>query len=368
MREISLPLRSTDITTLASTAWKWWLAELLGMLPTSLLDLLRAHRARVTMKLTSEEIVVSRVRAGSQSELLRFACGDLGNSGRVATARVALYRMVATRQAVDLRLPSSDVLRKTIELPLGATRNLRKILRFELERQSPLEPDHVYFDHHVVRRDKPANKLAVELRIVKREVVNRAVSTCRSLGLEPASIGFIEEERPFKLAGTVAGSQMAARRRSQRWVTLGLAGIGCLLLAAILYVGWVQQRAVASDVAARLVEAKAQAKATDRLREQVKGMASRTEFLARQKANPLLVKVLAEITRTLPDGTWLFQFEMHGSEIRVSGYSPAAPQLVSLFDTSPLFTNTRFRAPLTQGPTTGLERFDLSFEIKGAKR
>jgi general secretion pathway protein L len=87
-------------------------------------------------------------------------------------------------------------------------------------------------------------------------------------------------------------------------------------------------------------------------------------FLAQQKQSPLLVKILAEVTKILPDNTWLVEFELHGREVRIRGYSAAASSLIALFDNSRLFTNAQFRAPSMQGQN-GAERFDLSFEVKG---
>jgi hypothetical protein len=54
--------------------------------------------------------------------------------------------------------------------------------------------------------------------------------------------------------------------------------------------------------------------------------------------------------------------------VRIRGLSNSAAALIALFDTSPMFADAQFRAPLMQGPRAGLERFDMSFQLRGQVR
>jgi general secretion pathway protein L len=360
MRALAVPRRPLDALALAAGAWRWWIAELRGLLPRRLLDLLNARQSRIVVEMTPEEVSVTRRRAGSDTVLLR-----VGGAAVASAAPAALRGAVSAGETVILRLPQPEVLRKTVELPLGALRNLRQILRFEVERQSPLDPERVYFDHHVLRRDTASRKLVIELRIVRRDAVDRALAACRSLGLAPASLDFIGDDRPLEIAEIRAAGGVSAARWPWRRVTVALAALACLLVASLAYVESARRQQLASDIAARLAAAKAEAQETDRLRKDIAALAARTEFLDQQKAKPLAIRIVSEITRLLPDGTWLFQLEINGPKIRIRGDSPAASQLLAAFDGSPLFTNTRFLAPVTQGARGGLERFDLSFDYRG---
>jgi general secretion pathway protein L len=360
MRALAVKRRPLDALALAAAAWRWWIAELRGLLPKRLLDLLNARQSRIVVEVTPDEISVTRRHAGSDSVLLRH-----GGTAVASAAPAALRGPVSAGETVILRLPQPEVLRKTVELPLGALRNLRQILRFEVERQSPLELERVYFDHQVLRRDAAARKLVIELRIVKRDAVDRALSVCRSLGLVPAALDFIGDDRPLEMAGLLTAGATSVARWPWRRVTVALAALACLLAASLAYVESARRQQLASDIAARLAAAKTEVQDTDRLRKEIAALTTRTEFLDQQKAKPLAIRVVSEITRLLPDGTWLFQLEIDGPKIRLRGDSPAASQLLTAFDGSPLFTNTRFLAPVTQGGRSGLERFDLSFDYRG---
>ncbi|HUD52832.1 PilN domain-containing protein, partial [Parvibaculum sp.] len=100
------------------------------------------------------------------------------------------------------------------------------------------------------------------------------------------------------------------------------------------------------------------------LKRDVSDARARMAFLGEAKKSPLLVGILAEVTNILLDGTWLFEFQLNGKEVRIRGYSPEASKLIALFDAAPQFTNAQFRSPLVQGQSKELERFDLSFDIR----
>jgi general secretion pathway protein L len=87
-------------------------------------------------------------------------------------------------------------------------------------------------------------------------------------------------------------------------------------------------------------------------------------FLAEAKTtSPVLVQVLNELTRLLPDGTWLHQLELNGKEMIMQGESPASSAIIGLIEASPLFRNVTYRSPVTQNRVTGAERFNLAAEV-----
>ncbi len=135
-------------------------------------------------------------------------------------------------------------------------------------------------------------------------------------------------------------------------------GIGALMASYSRHQDWLD--ALSNQLAA----AKVKAHSVAVLQEQIDKAKLGTAFLGKQKQSPLLIKVLAEVTRILPDRTWLVVFELNGHEVRIRGFSNEASSLIARFDNSPLFVNAQFRSTLTKGPTNDLERFDLSFEVK----
>ncbi|MGH7087719.1 MAG: PilN domain-containing protein, partial [Stellaceae bacterium] len=75
---------------------------------------------------------------------------------------------------------------------------------------------------------------------------------------------------------------------------------------------------------------------------------------------PPLVAVLADLTKAVPDGSWLKSLNIAGQELAIAGLSPSAAGVALALEASHRFANVRFRAPIMREPQTGLERFQLS--------
>ena len=60
------------------------------------------------------------------------------------------------------------------------------------------------------------------------------------------------------------------------------------------------------------------------------------------------VEILQELTRLLPETTWIWNLKYNGKEIELSGFADSASDLIPLLDKSPLFERVEFMAPVTQ--------------------
>ena len=85
------------------------------------------------------------------------------------------------------------------------------------------------------------------------------------------------------------------------------------------------------------------------------------------------VEVLEELTRLLPDTTWIWNLKYNGKEIELSGFSDSASDLIPLLDKSPLFEKVEFMAPVTKemqmrgDGNKEKERFKIKARIEGKK-
>jgi hypothetical protein len=130
------------------------------------------------------------------------------------------------------------------------------------------------------------------------------------------------------------------RRRS----VAALGGLAVFLLLAVLLASYLRGAAILDSLTDELLTEGARASRVEQLQHRI------------------------EKATTLPDGSWLTEFSMSGNRIRIGGYSRAASDLIGVFDRSGRFINAQFAAPVTQGPSPGIERFDLTFETAGAAR
>lgn len=263
-----------------------------------------------------------------------------------------------------LEVPQDRTLRKVVSLPLAAEENLREVLGYGMDRETPFRAEQVYYDYRILDRDRVLKRLRVELFAVPRGDLEDAVDRLATLGLYPD----LAVPRIDELIDTQVNLLPAERRRDKAptWKVLNTAlaaAAGLLLLIAVAVPLW-QRRQAVSWLEERIAEVKKEAQAVEDLRRRIDGLAADSRFLIdRKRLSPVTIAVLAELSRVLPDDTWLYQFEIHGSELLVQGESTTSSAVIGFVEASPLFRNAAFRSPVTQNRVTGAERFNLSAEV-----
>jgi general secretion pathway protein L len=85
------------------------------------------------------------------------------------------------------------------------------------------------------------------------------------------------------------------------------------------------------------------------------------------------VLVLEELTRLLPDTTWIWNLKYNGKEMELSGFADSASDLIPLLDRSPLFEKVEFLAPVTKemqmrgDGNKEKERFKIKAKMEGRR-
>jgi len=311
------------------------------------------------------------VESGSGKIVILWAGHELGqvasDNEQAGRAMRALLTAAPRRDAV-LQLPAGDVLRPVVRLPYASKRVLRSALTYELEKLSPVSPDEVYFDFQILGRDRAENAADIELRIIRRDIVDAKAQLCRAAGLAVAAIRFEGDPRDADPA-TFPVDRGASLRGRWRRNNLAIAGGAVLaLLIALTFVTYMRGSDALDAFTDQVANEGIRAARVEQLQSRIDRTTQQLAFLGQQKRAPLFVAILADVSRTLPDGTWISEFDMTGNKIRIEGFSHSASDLIAVFDRSGRFANAQFAAPVTQGASPGVERFDLTFEIVGTAK
>ncbi|TQE99592.1 MAG: PilN domain-containing protein [Spiribacter salinus] len=322
---------------------RWWRSELEQLLP---------RRGG-----NSNDMVELEARCTNGQTLL---CVDDIAVPVAETPPEQLRRRLATSDTVVLRLGDGLVLRSQVELPAAAEENLRQVLWFEMDRQTPFRPEAVYFDYLLIRRQPDRGSLRVDLAVAPRAAVDPLLAMLERMGLS------VQRMPPL----TEAGMDLLPAEQRRRpidwrsWSRRGLAGLAVALLVAVVALPLYQDQQRLSRLEQAVAAARSEALEVQRLREEIQQRSAAVAFAGRRKEQGIsALDVLAEVTRRLGDDSWLQEFELQAGEVRLRGEGPNAAQLIDELDGSPRFTNPSFRAPVTQGTTAGLERYYLSAEV-----
>jgi general secretion pathway protein L len=347
--------------------FRWWAAELAFLVP----PLLRRRFA-------GDDVLAVALAAG-QATLAHEDGGKTRVLGEVpadatpaASARVQKLldrvpglrqRVAAARVPVVLRLPADQALRTHIVLPLAAEPNLRQALTFQLDRRTPFQADSVHFAHRITGRDAAARQLEVELAVVPRHVVAAAIATGCTLGLRPSAVEVADGQ-----GGTPSGNLLPENERQHRRpATLAMrAAFAAVTLAALaaLYQPLYGARHAAAELQSQVQAARELALRGRKLKDEVAKLTEAEQFLiAGKRQTPSTTEVLYELTRVLPDDTWVKDLHVGDGEIRIGGFSRSASTVIKLLEQSGVFANPQFRSAVTQDQATGKEKFEIAAKI-----
>ncbi len=356
----------TGVATIAAAAaafLRWWLGELASFVPGPLRRFFSGNGALLVVAIGDGEAKIYRISHNDRDEIGKLDLTADQTGQRAAFARLVNGRM--RRTTLILTLPGEQVLRKTLDLPLAAERDLADLLRFELDRQTPFSPEQACYDYRVAYRDKQSGRMEVELAVAPREAVERALSLAAGWGLKPDGVtvaGDEEADRGFDLSGRAAPNHISGRAVLTTLLSLTAAGLLVALLALPLH--W--QAAAARDAEQALADARATAREAAELRDTLGQRRQDARFLIDRKlSTSMAVSVIADLTRLLPDDSYLFELQLHEGRLRVSGYAPAAATLLELFERHPRMSEARFESPVRHVPGIDKDRFALSVALDG---
>jgi general secretion pathway protein L len=388
--ELALPDISARLRNLArryglSGFWMWWLKELSGLVPAGPRAAVQRRRMRPVLAFDGDRATLWQplIKDGRLSMVETASIGLSGDPGAVAAeGRTALLQWSGRRgpgvpiagPKLVVSLPSRATLRKTLVLPAAVENDLRQALAYDLDRHTPFKPEEVYFDAAVVHRDNAHGQIRVEMVAARRSQVDAAVQQAQSFG---ATVVAVVPEPPSSASTSrinLLPHEMRQNgvwwKRWQFWLPIALL-VGVALIAVVLPVWQKREYALAlNDVASQAFQ---QAAVSESLRTQLDRQVGDYNFaLERKYTYPSTVQILDDVTRLLPDDTWLTQLEIktngRGKEAQrdllVRGESANAGRLVTLLEDSQLFTQAAPRSPTTKIQPGPGEIFDLGAQLK----
>jgi general secretion pathway protein L len=370
-----------------SAFWSWWIGQLAPLIPEPMHNAVQRRRLRPVLVFGADAAVLW---------VPSLADGHLayGEAARVALSADEAAVTIAGRTAIEglspvakggragpvrivIALAASQVLRKTITLPAAVEDNLAQALAYDLDRHTPFKPDEMYFDAIVVGRDPAKRQIRVDWAAALRTLVDQMRRRAESWGATVVAVTPASTTGALPLSGPVlnllpgAGqAQTSSRRRWEIWVPLALIAAAALFATALPL--W-QKRGYAIALLQQAGQARAQADASGALRDELERLTGDYNFALQKKyAYPTALQSVEEVSKLLPDDTWLTQFELKNTakgkeprrEILLRGESANAGHLVSLFEASRLFEQAAPRSPTTKIQPGPGEIFDLGAQLK----
>lgn len=348
----------------------WWGHNLAAWLPDRMRRALGVGRGRLTFRASGAEIVLARQRDGVLDELARIpAHGDATVPPPFTGEPVAdpLGRLLAPRIAELPRwllLPAASCLRRRLALPAAAADRLRDVVGFEVDRQTPFEAADVVYDARLLGRREADGQLDVELVVVPRHAVAPQRAALGPLADGLAGIDVMGED------GLPIGVNLlppdARRQQRDPWKAWNW-GLALLAVVASALMLWqvLQNRRAAADAFEQQIAARAEAgRHAAQQRQQLQHLVDGQRFLdAARAARPTSIDVMEELTRRLPDSTYLEKLSLEDTRMMLIGLSSEAPALISRLQGAPYWRSPALAGALQPDPASGRDRFTLTAEL-----
>jgi len=346
--------------------WLWWTGELRSALPPRLQRYLHDADRTLRVSLQERQVHITTRDADGTQQIADF---NLHDSREIDRERVRdiLEQLVPGAHSAVIDLPHGQVFRRTVNLPISTEERLADVLKFEMDRFTPFEHGQVYFAHKVTRRDAGSGQVTVQLVVVLRSLVDQMLTALDECGLEVSAI---------TIAGDKSGANanlwnllpMERRPRSdlrKRLLPLSLTAVSAVLLIAALTLPLLHQQSLMRALEQEIETLRPAAMAVAETKDAITALQQQQGFFANQRlASPTIVSLMNEVTRVIPDNTWMVRFEVRGSTLRLQGESESASSLIALLEASDLVENAAFSSPVTKNPRTSNDRFVIEARVQ----
>jgi general secretion pathway protein L len=336
--------------------WRWWSGELFELLPENMQKAISQRQQKLYVEVDDDKLLMSLGNHAAQREVLRLPV-DAPDAEDADIPREV--------QQTILLLPDDKVLARRIALPAAAEENLREVLGFELDLHTPFEASEVYYDFTIVGRDSARQKLTVDMVYAPRDAVETLVEGATSLGLKTDIVTCRRRDNNNLQPVNLLPQEMRrARRIDVRSINLVLTALLAVLLVAAITIPLVQKNRAIEAMEAQVQTAAAAAREGSQLRQNLEKMADASRFLVEKKATAVMaVELIDEVSRILPDHTWITRLNLSETELQMQGQSSSSASLIAAIESSPHFENVRFPSPVVQIQGTNNDRFHIAASI-----
>ncbi len=303
--------------------------------------------------------IYSRGKAGQREYTARA-------DGSAEEIAVQLKRQIrgSKAQNVLLRVTNDKAVMKEIQLPAGALEVLPAVVRNKIESLAAWPMSEALWGYRVSSPLK-SGQFGVTVGVVSRKALNGMLAVLRDAGLkiDYLDIGASPDDPDaiaidFQSDGRLARARrmVAATMSVLTLLALGTASYG-LYLAATAYSELTATQQRSEDLRKALLNRTGAGEAGAKLTEANK------LYTRKQEIRPVVV-ILNDLTKLVPDGTWLNSIDYTGSQVTISGRGTEIPKVIEGLEKSEVFSKVNFASATQRDASLNVDVFSVSATIE----
>ena len=343
----------------------WWRGELAGLIPVSIRSRMVPPRPAVWL-VPDQAGNIDVWRGGDKPRRLARFEADQSVAGLRGRWLEILGGFDDGRPEIRLCVPADEMLQREVELPLAVESNLATALGYQIDQLTPFRPGQILYDYQVIERDAQHGRLKLDLRLTPISHLEQVRERLAGIGIRPHAIDALGEgteprNEGFNLLPENQRPNYVYGRARLNWI---LAGVVVVVLALVMAQSLYLRERTVDQLQQEVANLRAEADLVMSLQRQLEDSLTAANFLAdRRRRQPIIIQVLDEISRILPDDIWLQQVQVQGDEILMMGLADGSQRLIELLNDSPMLDDAEFRGAINVDPATGQERFNVRATI-----
>ena len=182
------------------------------------------------------------------------------------------------RAEIVVELPANRMLQRIVDLPMAAAENLREVLSFEMDRNTPFRADEVAFDYRITGTDPIAKRIAIDLTVVPMTLIERATAVAEVFSVTPDRVAIAGSGTAGSAMNLLPSAEQNGRGRFAQRLSISLTIVAFVLAVAAIYLPLHEKRQMLAAYEVRLAESRLAALEADALKERVAAALERSPF------------------------------------------------------------------------------------------
>ncbi len=345
--------------------FRWWGKELAFFVPEKLRRALSNETGYVYIQVLEDTFRFSREMDGQKKTIAELDFNDQG----LEQFQLLLERNAELKNArLILRLNSEQAIKKILYLPSAVKENLHQVVEYEMDKYTPFNSSQVYFA--LKPQGKEENEhIKVLLVLTPRETLDAINLQLNAAGIYPDVIDYEDAANnfaeDFQIYNLLPEWERPVKNRMEQTITWFLSIVLLMLMVGVLVFPVWSEGQIVDSLKQQIKQLEQETRFVQSQQLEIDKIIDETEQLNQFKKNsPALLEMVDSLSDLINENTWLTHFKYKQGSLQIQGQSPTAEVLIGILEASPLFSNVRFVSPLTQDKRTGLERFQISLDVR----
>ncbi len=308
---------NADMETLSEwikSGFSWWLGELSAIMPKFWHNRFSSRTA-----LTAESL------GGGQ---YRFT--KLGNE--IAFSSKADGR----RTPVTLVIPDSQVLQRTLDMPLLSAKDINRLIALDIDRLTPFSAESIYHNAYQVARDSDNGRQKIQLGVIVKTVADSAVELAAAHGLDVKCLTTAGTRLDFIPPMRASEGKDDEHKSRLIWWS-SVAALLLINLAVLIF----RDMHDINQLQTTIDGQSATANVGRQLRQRIEQDHAQREAVIARRAGQEPLKILSAVSQTLPDEAWVQRLTWNGQTIRLAGYKRSNIDMIAALSRSTMLKNVR---------------------------